>query len=461
MHHPRRRQVLATLAASAATLPTATRAAPRRVAVIGGGMAGVATAWLLDGTHDVTLFEARDAIGGNVRTLSVQAEGRTWAVDMGAQYFHPVPYPTYVQLLTQLGLYPQATGGSHAFPVSITVGLGGEETPRFVSPVLPGRAWPLLAPWNLDGIQAFSTAFRAAKRREQADASWNLTLGDWLPTLGLSTAQWEHLLLPWAASLFSGDVEQARGLSARSAMIFAAGAVPDNPTDPAVYHVLDGGMIEPLNRMAAMFGTVQVNTGNPVVTVARRLQGGFVVQPASGPAVQVDDVVFAASGPPTLALLASLSGTAVQRAALQGIQFHDARLMLHSDPACAWPQPVMHSFFNAQVDGGFCEGSMRLGDVLPPQGGTTPSLWKSWVTHRSSLPQQVLHDVTYRHMLPTPASLNAQNALRPLQGLGRVWFAGGYLEHYDSQETALRSAMTVATGLGASSARWRRLSGLA
>ena len=459
--HPRRRHVLATLAAGAAALPTGARAAPRRVAVIGGGMAGVATAWLLDGTHDVTLFEARDTIGGNVRTLSVQAEGRTWAVDMGAQYFHPVPYPTYVQLLTQLGLYPQATGGSHAFPVSITVGHGGEATPRFVSPVLPGRTWPLLAPWNLDGIQAFSKAFRAAKRREQNNASWQLTLGDWLPTLGLSSAQWEQLLLPWAASLFSGDVEQARGLSARSAMIFAAGAVPDNPTEQAVYHVLDGGMIEPLNRMAAMFSTVQVQTGNPVAAVTRHLPGGFVVQPAHGAAVEVDDVVFAASGPPTLALLAGLAGTAAQRAALQGIQFHDARLMLHSDPVFAWPQPVMHSFFNAQVDGGFCESSMRLADVLPPQGGTTPSLWKSWVTHRSSLPQQVLHDVSYRHMLPTPASLNAQSLLRPLQGLAHVWFAGGYLEPYDSQETALRSAMNVATGLGASSLRWRSLTGRA
>ena len=60
--HPRRRHVLATLAAGAAALPTGARAAPRRVAVIGGGMAGVATAWLLDGTHDVTLFEARDVV---------------------------------------------------------------------------------------------------------------------------------------------------------------------------------------------------------------------------------------------------------------------------------------------------------------------------------------------------------------------------------------------------------------
>jgi predicted NAD/FAD-binding protein len=456
-----RRQILTTLAAGSAAASLPAGAAPRRVAVIGAGMAGIATAWLLDGTHEVTLFEARADIGGNVRTLQIPAEGRSWAVDMGAQYFHPVPYPTYVQLLEQLGLYPQASGGSHAFPVSITVDQAGEATPRFVSPVLPGRLWPLLAPWNTEAIQAFSTAFSAAKRREQLNAPWSLTLGEWLPTLGLSSTMWEGLLLPWAASLFSGDVEQARGLSARSAMIFAAGAVPDKLTDPVVYHVLDAGMVEPLNRMVAMFTTTQLRLGNPVVSVTRTAQGSIIVQGSQGLAVEVDDVVFAASGPPTLALLAGLPGTALQRAALQGIEFHDARLMLHSDPACAWPAPVMHSFFNSQVGGGYCEGSMRLADVLPPQGGTTPSLWKSWVTHRSSLPQQVLHDVSYRHMLPTPGSLNAQNLLRPLQGRGRLWFAGGYLQKYDSQETALRSAMDVAAALGASSARWQRLSGRA
>ena len=48
---------------------------------------------------------------------------------------------------------------------------------------------------------------------------------DWLPTLGLSSYQWEGMLLPWAASLFSGIVEQARSLSARAAMIFAAEAL--------------------------------------------------------------------------------------------------------------------------------------------------------------------------------------------------------------------------------------------
>jgi uncharacterized protein len=455
-----RRRALGTIAAAAAGVALNARGAVLpKVAVIGGGMAGVACAWLLDGTHDVALFEARASIGGNVRTVPITVGADTWLVDMGAQFFHPGPYPTYVELLEQLGLYPPGAGASHSFTASITLDAAGDTTPRFVSPVLPGRAWPLAAPFNRDGIEAFNVAFNAAQRREQLDAPWNLTLGEWLPTLGLSTEQWEGMILPWAASLYSGDVEQASGLSARSAMVFAARALPANPLEPLLYYVLDHGMIDALDRMAAQFTTVAVHTAMPVASVVRQPGGGFVVTPAGGPGVIVDDVVFAASGEPTLALLAGVSGTARQRTALQGIAFHDARLMLHADPIYAASNPALQSFFNARVDGGFCEASMSLAEVLPaPPVGSAPAWWKSWVTHRSALPQQVLHDVTYRHFLPTPASLNAQKLVRARQGDGHVWFAGGYLHPFDAQETALLSAMDVAAGLGAtSSVRWRAL----
>src|SRR5262249_2783743 len=150
-----------------------------------------------------------------------------------------------------------------------------------------------------------------------------------LPTLGLTQAQWEGMLLPWAASLFTGDINQARGLSARAAMIFAAKALPDNPLDPIVYYGLNQGMIPALQTMAAQFTTVQVLTGSPVTGVTREAQGGFQVSYGNGLSQHVDDLVFASSGPPTRQLLNTLSGTAAQRAALQGIEFSDARLMLH------------------------------------------------------------------------------------------------------------------------------------
>lgn len=449
-----RREVLGALVASAGLPALGSPGTPlRRVGIVGGGMAGVALAWLLDGEREVVLLEARDSVGGNVQTIDVEVDGHTYPVDVGAQYFHPRLYPTYVRLLSALGLYPpDGSGqGSHAFPASITVSVPFQPPPRFVSPLFPGRVWPILAPWNQAGLEAFAVAFAAAKAREEANASWGLTLAAWLPTLGLSQSQWEGMVLPWVASLYSGDVEETRALSARAAMIFAATALPDNPTDPLLYYVVDRGMGEPLRRMIEQFTTVEVHTGAQVTGVARE-DGGFRVFRDGGPSLKVDDLVFASSGPATLQLLQGLPGAAAQRAALQGIQFRDAVLAIHRDPILL-TNSAFWSFFNCEFENGFCEASMWLAKVL----NGSPALWKSWITHRERLPVDVVHQASFRHLLPTPASLFAQSVVRALQGQGGLWFAGGYTLPFDSQETALLSAIQVAIGLEVTSARGRAL----
>jgi len=421
----------------------------------------VSLAWMLDGAYDVTLIEAGPAIGGNVRGVDVDLDGHQFVVDIGAQFFHPGPYPIYTALLSSLGLFPPVPGspdGSHSFKASITVAANGTALPRFVSPVVPDRSWPLLAAWNGPGVSAFATCFTAARLREQLNASWSLTLGDWLPTLGLTQAQWEGMLLPWAASLFSGSIEQARQLSARAAMVFAAKALPPNPLDPILYYVLKPGMGEVLSRLVDQCTTLQVRTNAAVQHVTRNSDGTFLIHSADGADVTVDQLVFASSGPATGALLSPLAGTAPQLAALQGIEFHDATLALHTDPIYAPSHPLFWSFLNCRVDGAFCEASMWLAPVIanaPP--ATAVKLWKSWTTHRTEQPAQVLHEASFKHMLPTPATIAAQGQLRSMQGRDGIWFAGGYTFAYDAQETALLSALSVALGLGASSARVQRL----
>ena len=49
--------------------------------------------------------------------------------------------------------------------------------------------------------------------------------------------------------------------------------------------------------------------------------------------------------------------------------------------------------------------------------------------------------------------------IRALQGREGIWFAGGYTLPFDSQETALRSALGIALRLRATSARARLLPG--
>jgi predicted NAD/FAD-binding protein len=219
-------------------------------------------------------------------------------------------------------------------------------------------------------------------------------------------------------------------------------------------------MVEALNNMLAQTSTVQVFTGAAVQGVEREPQTGFTLHCADGREFAVDDLVFASSGPPTLSLLTLIPGTGAQQTALQGIEFSPTRIALHTDPIYAPADPLEWSFFNSEIEGGYCEASMWLANVLTaPSPLTAAKLWKSWITYRSRQPAQVLREAQFQHMVPTVATIGAQTALNVFQGEGNIWFAGGYTRPYDSQETALDSAIEIAQGMGVNTPRLQALIG--
>jgi predicted NAD/FAD-binding protein len=260
----------------------------------------------------------------------------------------------------------------------------------------------LFVPWNRSGLQAFAVAFANAKKRQEQEPNWDVTMEAWLSSLELSRSQWEGMVLPWAASLFTGSIDQRPRLLRTGCDDLRGVCSAGKPDRPILYYVLKPGMAEVLRRLAASFSTVQVLTGARVTNLIRPTLGGFDIQTATGQTVHVDDLVFASSGPATLNLLGTLPGTSTQQAALQGIEFADAQLVIHTDPIYAPGNQEYWSFFNAEIQGGYCEASMWLADVLatvPRQ--TAAKVWKSWVLHRSRQPTQVLAQSQYRHMVPT------------------------------------------------------------
>lgn len=75
-----------------------------KIAIIGSGIAGLTSAYLLNRSHDITVFEAADWIGGHTHTVDVNVNGRDYAIDTGFIVFNDWTYPNFIRLLGQLGV---------------------------------------------------------------------------------------------------------------------------------------------------------------------------------------------------------------------------------------------------------------------------------------------------------------------------------------------------------------------
>ena len=82
-------------------MPFETLSHARRIAVIGGGISGMAAAHLLAGENSVVVYEAEPRLGGHARTIIAGKRGDQ-PVDTGFIVFNKVNYPNLLALFDQL-----------------------------------------------------------------------------------------------------------------------------------------------------------------------------------------------------------------------------------------------------------------------------------------------------------------------------------------------------------------------
>ena len=75
-----------------------------RIAIIGSGIAGMTSAYLLSEDHEVVVYEANDYIGGHTNTVDVSLNGQPYAVDTGFIVFNERTYPNFIKLMNRLGV---------------------------------------------------------------------------------------------------------------------------------------------------------------------------------------------------------------------------------------------------------------------------------------------------------------------------------------------------------------------
>ncbi|WP_394760832.1 FAD-dependent oxidoreductase, partial [Phenylobacterium sp.] len=171
-----------------------------RVAVVGGGIAGLSAAWLLSKRHDVVLFEADNRLGGHANTTDApHRSGGATPVDTGFIVFNEPNYPNFTALLE----YLQVPSIPADMSLSVSLDDGGFEYSSFglggvfaqKRNIFSARFWGML--------RDISRFYRHGPKDLAALEAPLTSLDDYLAQKGYCQAFRDDHLLPQAAAIWS------------------------------------------------------------------------------------------------------------------------------------------------------------------------------------------------------------------------------------------------------------------
>jgi predicted NAD/FAD-binding protein len=403
-----------------------------KIAIIGSGIAGITTAWLLDGNHEVTLFEKNEVLGGHALTVNFEINGRKTFANPAAGYITPNIYPFFLKLLRILEV--------ELLPVSASVtvyskarGYSTLLTPRMSLKRLAKLAQPRIF-WRLLEVQR--VLFTAKKFDLEDD--WQTTLEEFMDQQRVSQYTRNEIIYPWVSAVCEVTIEEVKGFSARAALRYPVGA--QFGTQNFELWEIENGIAAYIQPLLATLRTRQVKAGSGIQAIQK--QGdGYILTDSSNTKHAFDHVVFASQAPDSKRILDTLAGTGELQSVLSEFKFTRARIAVHGDTSYMPPKRVDWSTYNSMYDGKNCEAT-----IWCPEDGEH-EYFKSWVSFAKQMPKHLYSVHEFNHPVLTPTHYQAQAKLKPLNGRDNLWFVGSYTQDIDSHESGVLSAMEIAQKL--------------
>lgn len=414
-----------------------------RLAVIGSGIAGLSSAWLLKQKYQVTLLESHERVGMGVYTIDYDADGIRNRIDIPLRVFCEGYYPNLMALYRYIGVEVEL--GDHS---GVFLDASGNEILHYGNIQFAGRhiSYPKLRSlfrpkaWQL--ILQYKKFTRLAQRalRQSSDIRQQ-TLGQFLAQHQVSEDFTETVLLPVLSVTCTCDYQSLLNYPAEIILVYLTSGIwkfgitnARKGVDDIVPRLTDG---------------IQVQTGKRVKTV-RCAEQGIEVHSADGDVQVFDQVVIASQAQQAASML---QGFEQQKQLLNTVAFERSDMMIHTD-----------SSFLPQQGTGFSAVSY----CLPKQGQQRPqvsvdltkaidkyrqqsTIFQTWHPAFEPDDDKLLARIEFTRPVVTLESREAMQQLRQSQQNNPtgVWFCGSYLaDKIPLLDAAVDSSVSIAQALG-------------
>jgi len=410
----------------------------KRIAVIGGGVAGLGAAWALRETSDVVIYESAERFGGHAWTIDIDHQGTPMSVDLGFICFNRPDYPSFPALLTHLDVPTVMT--DMAFAVSDPDGYEWSSDP------LGFFAWKRNAldkkfRGMIGEIIDFNNRARAELSSEKVP---DMSLGAWLDKHGYSQLFRDAYLLPMSAAIWSTPEKLMLDYPVVSFLQFFDNHRLMHMIRP-MWRTVKGGSRTYVQRMLAdLSGSLRASA---VIQTVRPIGGGKVQVLERNRQPEIfDSVIFACHADEAKRMLDRSCDE--QRMALGSIRFSKNTAVLHHDGAMMPRRRMAWASWNVAkgADDSVCVTYwMNRLQKLPKSHPVFVTLNPV----RTPAADKTFGVYEFEHPMYDTASAAGRRAIQRLQGQDGLFFAGSWLGD-GFHEAGLRTGLEAAFALGGS-----------
>ncbi|KAL1294786.1 hypothetical protein AAHE18_19G164800 [Arachis hypogaea] len=390
-----------------------------RVAVVGGGISGLASAYVLakEGVN-VTLYEKEDYLGGHAKTVNVDGID----LDLGFMLFNPATYPDMIEFLESLGIDMELSELS--FAVSLDGGHGCEWGSRNGLSSLFAQKMNVFNPYFWQMIREI-IKFKddVISYLDMVDNNLNMdhneTLEQFIKSNGYSELFVKAYLIPICGSIWPCSSERALSFSAFSVLSFCRNFQHLQLFGKSQWLTVKGGShayVEKVKEELVSRG-VQVIT-NCEVELVSTLEKGCLVQCKDGSEQTYESCIVATHAPDTLRLLGD-EATYDERRILGAFQYVYSDIFLHHDKNLMPQKPAAWSAINFLG----CKNN------------------RVCVTYWLNILQW-----STGYLVPSVAAFKAAQELGSIQGKRKIWFCSAY-QGCGFHEDGLKAGMVAAYGI--------------
>jgi len=414
-----------------------------KIAVIGSGVAGIVSAYLLQQKHDVTIFEKNDYCGGHTHTIVIDdSPDAGTPVDTGFIVLNDRTYPLLNKFLSQLGVAIRPTDMSFSY-LNPTTGLSYAS--RNLNTIFADRT-NIIRPsfWRLlTGILQFNYK---TQKNLYLGLLKGITLGQYLQRENFSRSLIREYLIPMAAAIWSTPDIQMMDFPAESFARFFENHGLLSVTDQPQWYYVHGGSRTYVTAFLKNFtGRVSMQHG---VAIVRRNPESVVVSTMDGDDETFDRVVIATHADEAYALLADPSEDEIRL--LSPWQYTKNYTVLHTDTSLLPRNPRAWASWNYLSDSDNDENAHVTVTYHMNRLQHLAAKREYCVTLNPVRPipaEHIIQDTVYTHPMYTFEALATQDKLPALNGRNNTYFCGSYFG-YGFHEDAVRSAVDVAGRFG-------------